>query len=69
MGDTMKQVTNPPKTGEVFAIIWYEGEDPKHYDVKWCNEHEMFYIDKGQGWLAVTSDERLFNGVTIFVKG
>ena len=67
----MKQLTNPPKTGEPFAIIWFEEGEPRHFTCKWCEDDDMFYQYNPNviGWQAVSPmrEARLFDGVMILV--
>ena len=67
----MKQVTNPPKTGEEFAVI-FESVGLEHWDLRYNKEHGGFERKyHGLGWIPISTkgEKRYLENVTIFVKG
>ena len=71
MGDAMKQVTNPPKTGEVFIVV-IEDDEPEPWSIRYNHQRGGFERKNPQlGWIPISTkgEKRYLENVTIFVKG
>ena len=69
VGDTMKQVTNPPKTGEEFAVA-FEGDGIELWKIRYNKEYQCFDREHPQlGWIPINSKQEsgYFDGTMILV--
>ena len=70
----MKQVINPPKTGEVFIVV-IEDDEPEPWStwsIRYNQEYGGFERKSLQlGWIPISTkgEKRYLENVTIFVKG
>lgn len=67
----MKQVTNPPKTGEVFIVV-IEEDELEPWSIKYNQEYGGFERKSPQlGWIPISTkgEKRYLENVNIFVKG